>query len=239
VTAVLDLDQVSRVHPGPPAVTALADATLRVESGEYLAIVGPSGSGKSTLLNLLGLLDRPTGGTYHLDGVDVSALAERDRTALRGGRIGFVFQSFHLLPHRTAVENVMLAQVYNGTPRRRRRPAALDALARVEVGHRAHALPTTLSGGERQRVAIARALVNAPAILLCDEPTGNLDSTNSLRLLALFDELHTAGLTIVVITHDAAVAARAQRVVSIIDGRLSETGDNDADGLLGDGGARR
>ncbi|BBH71276.1 peptide ABC transporter ATP-binding protein [Actinoplanes sp. OR16] len=219
---VLDLDRVSRVYPGPPAVAALREATLRVERGDYLAIVGPSGSGKSTLLNLLGLLDRPSSGVYRLDGVDVSGLAERERTALRGGRIGFVFQSFHLLPHRTAVENVMLAQVYNGRPRRRRRPDALAALSRVEVGHRAYALPTTMSGGERQRVAIARALVNEPAILLCDEPTGNLDSATSLRLLGLFDELHAAGLTIVVITHDATVAERARRVVRIVDGRMDE-----------------
>ncbi|MEV6300357.1 ABC transporter ATP-binding protein [Actinoplanes sp. NPDC051861] len=221
MTPVLDLDRVTRIHPGPPAVTALADATLRVGRGEYVAVVGPSGSGKSTLLNLLGLLDRPTSGVYRLDGIDVAGLGERDRTALRGGRIGFVFQSFHLLPHRTATENVMLAQVYNGAPRGGRRAAALAALERVGVGHRAHALPTTMSGGERQRVAIARALVNEPAILLCDEPTGNLDSATSQRLLSLFDELHAAGLTIVVITHDGAVASRAQRLVRIVDGRIT------------------
>ncbi|MFC7530718.1 ABC transporter ATP-binding protein [Actinoplanes sp. GCM10030250] len=224
MTAVLHLDRVGRVHPGPPAVTALHDATLVVERGDYLAVVGPSGSGKSTLLNLLGLLDRPTSGVYRLDGIDVAGLSERDRTALRGGRIGFVFQSFHLLAHRTAVENVMLAQVYNGAPRRDRRRLALTALGRVGVGHRAFAMPTTMSGGERQRVAIARALVNEPAILLCDEPTGNLDSATSQRLMELFDELHAAGLTIVVITHDAAVAGRARRLVRIVDGTLISDG---------------
>jgi putative ABC transport system ATP-binding protein len=219
---VVELDRVARTYPGPPKVVALREVDLVVRRGEYLVIVGPSGSGKSTLLNLLGLLDRPTAGTYRLDGVDVSRLDERDRTAVRGSRIGFVFQAFHLLSHRTALENVMLAQVYNGTPRSRRRAAAHRALSQVGLDHRLHALPTTLSGGERQRVAVARALVNSPAILLCDEPTGNLDSVTARRLLDLFDALHAAGLTIVVITHAADVAQRAHRVVTIRDGALRE-----------------
>ena len=220
---VIRLSGVSRTYPGPPQVTALRESSLIVHPGEYVAIVGPSGSGKSTLLNLLGLLDRPSDGTYELDGVDVGKLTERDRTALRGGRIGFVFQSFHLLPHRTAAENVMLALVYNGTPKNRRRRAAVAALTQVGLDHRIDALPTTLSGGEQQRVAIARALVNSPALLLCDEPTGNLDSGNAGRLLDLLDTLQARGLTLVVITHAPDVAGRAQRVVTIKDGDLIAT----------------
>lgn len=219
---VIKLTGVARSYPGPPEVVALRAADLVVRRGEYVVVVGPSGSGKSTLLNLIGLLDRPTAGTYRLDGIDVSELRERDRTALRGSRIGFVFQSFQLLPHRTAVENVMLAQVYNGAPRSARHRAAGEALSQVRLDHRVHALPSTLSGGERQRVAVARALVNRPAILLCDEPTGNLDSENSAHVLDLFDALHAAGLTIVVITHATEVAERAQRVVTIMDGVLRE-----------------
>jgi putative ABC transport system ATP-binding protein len=220
--AVIHLAGLCRTYPGPPAVAALCDVDLVVQRGEYVAIVGPSGSGKSTMLNLLGLLDRPTAGTYLLDGLDVATLRERDRTAVRGRRIGFVFQSFHLLPYRTVLENVLLAQVYNGTLRSRRRQSAREALVLVGLAHRLDALPTTLSGGERQRVAIARALVNSPAILLCDEPTGNLDSQTSGQLLALLDTLHAAGLTIIVITHAADVASRAQRLVTIMDGRLRE-----------------
>jgi len=224
---VIRLSGVSRRYPGPPEVVALHEVDLTIGRGDYLAIAGPSGSGKSTLLNLLGLLDRPTTGRYELGGVDVAALPERDRAALRGGRIGFVFQAFHLVPHRTAVENVMLAQVYNGTPRSRRRPAAADALVQVGLEHRMHALPTTMSGGECQRVAIARALVNEPSLLLCDEPTGNLDSATAGQLLELLDRLHAAGLTLVMITHAAEVAARAQRTVTIKDGTLQE-GDRTA-----------
>jgi putative ABC transport system ATP-binding protein len=154
--------------------------------------------------------------------VDTSALPDRDRSTLRGRRIGFVFQSFHLLPYRTAEENVLLAQLYNNTPRARRRPAAIEALQRVGLGHRLDALPTTLSGGESQRVAIARALVNRPSLLLCDEPTGNLDSQNARTVMELLDALHADGLTVVVITHDANVAGRAGRAIAIKDGVLSE-----------------
>jgi putative ABC transport system ATP-binding protein len=185
-------------------------------------VIGPSGSGKSTLLHLLGLLDSPTEGTYLLDGLDTSALPDRDRSTLRGRRIGFVFQSFHLLSYRTAEENVELAQLYNRTPPPQRRSGAFDALDRVGLGDRAGALPTTLSGGESQRVAIARALVNRPSLLLCDEPTGNLDSQNAGTVMALFDALHTDGFTIVVITHDPTVAGRAGRTIAIRDGVLSE-----------------
>ena len=217
---VIALDQVARSYPGPPPVHALRPCDLVVSRGEHVAVVGPSGSGKSTLLHLLGLLDRPTQGRYTLDGLDVAALAERDRTALRGGRIGFVFQAFHLLPYRTATENVMLAHLYRALPRSRRRSAALQALDRVGLSHRRDALPTTLSGGERQRVAIARAVVNEPSLLLCDEPTGNLDTATAGTVLDLLDDLCGGGMTLVVITHDGSVAARAGRVVTIRDGVL-------------------
>lgn len=219
---LIDLRAVSVTYPGPPPVTALRPTDLHVAAGEHVAIVGPSGSGKSTLLNVLGLLDRPTAGRYGLDGVDVASLTEAGRTALRGRRIGFVFQSFHLIGYRTALENVELGQVYAGTPRAERRRNAEAALAAVGLGHRRHALPTTLSGGESQRVAIARALVGSPALLLCDEPTGNLDSATAAGILDLFDDLHATGVTLVVITHDPAVAARARRALTIRDGRLTE-----------------
>ncbi|MGW4898006.1 ABC transporter ATP-binding protein [Kitasatospora sp. NPDC004240] len=218
---VIALTGVGRSHPGEPPVTALHPCDLTVRRGEYLSVTGPSGSGKSTLLHLLGLLDTPTTGRYELDGIHTGGLRDRERAALRGRRIGFVFQSFHLLPHRTAEENVQLAQVYNRTPAHTRRAAALDALRRVGLGHRTDALPTTMSGGERQRVAIARALVNRPSLLLCDEPTGNLDSANAQAVLDRFDELHAEGFTLVVITHDPSVAARAGRRVTLHDGVLS------------------
>jgi putative ABC transport system ATP-binding protein len=219
---VIELRGLARTYPGPPPVQALRPADLVIDEGDYVAVTGPSGSGKSTLLHLLGLLDSPTRGSYLLDGLDTSALGDRDRSALRGSRIGFVFQAFHLLPYRTALENVLLAQLYNQTPRAGRVPAAVEALDAVRLGHRLDALPTTLSGGECQRVAIARALVNRPSLLLCDEPTGNLDSRNAAALIDLLDQLNAAGFTIVVITHDASVAAHAARTIAISDGVLSE-----------------
>jgi putative ABC transport system ATP-binding protein len=219
---VIELRDLARTYPGPPPVPALRPASLVIEAGDYVAVTGPSGSGKSTLLHLLGLLDSPTGGRYLLDGLDTGALGDRDRSALRGRRIGFVFQAFHLLPYRTALENVLLAELYNGTPRGGRVQAAAAALDAVGLGHRLDALPTTLSGGECQRVAIARALVNRPSLLLCDEPTGNLDSRNAATLMELLDRLNSGGLTIVIITHDAAVAAHAGRTVAISDGILAE-----------------
>jgi putative ABC transport system ATP-binding protein len=219
---VIELRGVARTYPGPPPVPALRPADLAIETGGYVAITGPSGSGKSTLLHLLGLLDAPTAGTYLLDGLDTSALGDRDRSALRAGRIGFVFQAFHLLPYRTALENVLLAELYNQTPRAQRLDRAVEALRAVGLGHRHDALPTTLSGGECQRVAIARALVNRPSLLLCDEPTGNLDSRNAATVMELLDELNAGGFTIVVITHDASVASHAHRTIAISDGVLSE-----------------
>jgi putative ABC transport system ATP-binding protein len=219
---VIELDGLARTYPGPPPVPALRPADLVIQPGDYVAVTGPSGSGKSTLLHLLGLLDTPTEGRYLLDGLDTSTLGDKDRSALRGRRIGVVFQAFHLLPYRTALENVLLAQLYNNTPRGARMQAALEALQAVGLGHRLDALPTTLSGGESQRVAIARALVNRPSLLLCDEPTGNLDSASAAAVMGLLDELNASGYTIVVITHDPAVAAHARRTIAISDGVLSE-----------------
>jgi putative ABC transport system ATP-binding protein len=219
---VIELRGLTRSFPGDPPVTALHPSDLRVAAGDYLSIIGPSGSGKSTLLHLLGLLDRPTGGEYLLDGVPTGTASEADRSALRGGRIGFVFQSFHQLPHRTVLDNVLLATLYSGVPRAERRQRALAALDRVGLSHRLGFLPTVLSGGERQRVAVARAVVTQPHVLLADEPTGNLDTTSSAAVMDLFDELHVEGLTLVVITHDASVSARAQRRVRIADGTLTE-----------------
>jgi putative ABC transport system ATP-binding protein len=221
-TPVIELAGLARTYPGPPPVCALRPADLVIGAGGYVAVTGPSGSGKSTLLHLLGLLDAPTGGRYLLDGLDTSRLGDRDRSALRGRRIGVVFQAFHLLAYRTALENVLLAQLYNNTPRAARIPAAIEALDAVGLGHRLDALPTTLSGGEAQRVAIARALVNQPSLLLCDEPTGNLDSASAAALMGVLDQLNAAGYTIVVITHDPAVAAHAHRTITISDGVLSE-----------------
>jgi putative ABC transport system ATP-binding protein len=221
-TPVIELRGLTRTYPGPPPVPALRSADLVIEEGDYVAITGPSGSGKSTLLHLLGLLDVPTGGSYLLDGLDTSALDDKDRSTLRGRRIGFVFQAFHLLPYRTALENVQRAELYNATPRSARLAAAVGALDSVGLGHRLDALPTTLSGGECQRVAIARALVNRPSLLLCDEPTGNLDSRNAAGLMDLLDQLNAEGFTIVIITHDARVAGHAGRTIAISDGVLSE-----------------
>jgi putative ABC transport system ATP-binding protein len=187
-----------------------------------VTVVGPSGSGKSTFLNIVGLLDAPTSGTYLLDSIDTGRLKDSTRTALRGQRIGFVFQSFHLLPHRSALENVLLAMVYNRTPHADRRSRARETLERVGLGHRADAVPTTLSGGERQRVAIARAVVGQPSLLLCDEPTGNLDTATAESVLSLLDQLNAEGMTVLVITHDQQVAARGQRTIAIRDGVLTE-----------------
>ena len=222
VHPVVALDGVWRVFDTDPPVEALRDVNLVVRPGEHLAIVGPSGSGKSTLLNVLGLLDRPSEGRYLLDGIDTALLSDNGRAAERGRRIGFVFQSFHLLAYRTVEENVMLSELYLGTSRKDRRRRAVEALERVGLGHRLGFEPGRLSGGERQRAAIARALLGEPSLLLCDEPTGNLDSRNTESVLDLFDDLRQQGLTVLVITHDADVAQRAQRRVRMVDGELTE-----------------
>ena len=219
---MIEFRRVSRTYPGPPPLMALRPADLTIGRGEFVTVVGPSGSGKSTFLNVAGLLDRPSEGIYRLDGIDTVGLSERDRTALRGRRIGFVFQSFHLLPHRSAVDNVALSLLYTGTSRGKRRTLAAETLERVGLAHRMHAMTGHLSGGERQRVAIARALVNRPSLLLCDEPTGNLDTATAHTVLELLDELHAGGFTVLVVTHDPGVAARGQRAIVIRDGVLRE-----------------
>ena len=221
-TPVLHLESIGRTFlSGEVEVAALMDVNLTVFPGEYLSVVGPSGSGKSTLLHILGLLDRPTTGSYLFEGMEVANLDEATRTALRGRRIGFVFQAFHLLSHRSVLENVTMAMLYSGIERAERVERARAALEAVGLSNRVDFTTTKLSGGERQRVAIARSIVGEPSLLLADEPTGNLDSVTSESILGLFDKLRDVGLTIVMITHDTAVASRASRSVSIRDGRLS------------------
>jgi putative ABC transport system ATP-binding protein len=209
-----------RYRMGAETVHALRGVDLRIERGEYVAIMGASGSGKSTLMNILGCLDTPDAGHYALDGQAVERLSDTQLARLRNREIGFVFQTFNLLPRATALGNVEAPLVYAGVPRRERRERARRALERVGLGERLHHRPSEMSGGQRQRVAIARALVNEPAILLADEPTGNLDSATGAAILALFDELHAAGHTVILVTHEADVAAHAERIISIMDGRI-------------------
>ena len=201
---------------------AVRTVDLTVAEGGYVAIVGPSGSGKSTLLHILGCLDTPTSGSYRLRGIDVGSLSDGARTSLRGSEVGFVFQAFHLLPYRSVIENVMTGLVYNRTPRKDRRERSREALERVGLGHRIDFTPRQLSGGERQRVAIARAIASRPSLLLCDEPTGNLDTKTTEAILNLFDQLRTDGLTLMVITHEERVSRRAERRIEMVDGMLAE-----------------
>jgi putative ABC transport system ATP-binding protein len=219
---VIRLEHVSRVFQvGDAEVRALDDVSEHVPPGEHVAIMGPSGSGKSTLLNVIGCLDRPTGGRYVLDGRLVSGLDDGELTQVRRHVIGFVFQSFHLVPRLTAAENVELPMVFAGVARAERRERVAAGLAAVGIEPRADHRPDQLSGGERQRVAIARAMVMRPRVLLADEPTGNLDSRSGQQVLELLDRLHDEGLTLVVVTHDPSVARRAGRVIVMVDGRIA------------------
>jgi len=218
---MIELEGVWRTYRvGDTDVHALADVSLTIAEGDYLAVVGPSGSGKSTLLNVLGLLDRPTSGTYRLDGRDVGALDEMERSQVRQHSVGFVFQFFHLLPRLTAEANVELPMVFAGAPRADRRRRAAEALARVGLQARAHHRPEQLSGGQRQRVAIARATVMRPRLLLADEPTGNLDRASAQEVMALLEELNRSGQAVVLVTHDPELAARARRSIRMDDGRV-------------------
>ncbi len=216
---MIALDRVSKVYgEGARAVTALSEVSLRVTRGEFVAVVGPSGSGKSTLLQIIGCLDVPTSGSYALDGTLVSSMTDATLSRLRNERVGFVFQTFNLIARTTALENVELPMCYGrAAPARQRARAVLE---RVGLAHRADHFPNQLSGGEQQRVAIARALVLNPALVIADEPTGNLDAATGAQILDLLTELQDTGLTIVLVTHDAGVAARAQRVVALADGRI-------------------
>jgi len=216
---LIRLTDVVRSYGSPP-VLALAGVNLTIDTGEFVAIVGASGSGKSTLLNVIGTLDRPSSGSVSIDGVDTSNLSDSELSALRSRHIGFVFQQFHLRDGVTALENVADGLLYTGTPRRDRRRRAHEALERVGLDHRLTHQPHQLSGGERQRVAIARAVVGRPPLLLADEPTGNLDSRSGESVVELLHSLHSAGTSIVVITHDTALAARLPRRVSISDGAV-------------------
>lgn len=225
MTQVLEVHNVRKSYPGEPPVQALQDVSLTIRGGELVAVVGPSGSGKTTLLQLMGTLDQPTSGQVRVTGLDAAVMDDDELAYLRATRIGFIFQQFFLAERETVLDNVADGLLYAGIPIAERRRRAAEALALVGLGDRPTARPTQLSGGQRQRVAIARALVGRPAIVLADEPTGNLDQATGHAILALIDQLHQAGSTIVVITHDHALAERMPRRIEILDGRIvSDTG---------------
>ncbi|HEX5042578.1 MAG TPA: ABC transporter ATP-binding protein [Candidatus Polarisedimenticolaceae bacterium] len=218
---LIDIQDVHKIYDmGEDKVRALDGVSLVIQEGEYVAIMGPSGSGKSTLMNLVGCLDTPTSGSYKLKGTEVAGMTDDELAAIRNGEIGFIFQTFNLLPRSDAVQNVELPLVYAGVPRRERRERAQEALKAVGLGDRMHHRPNEMSGGQRQRVAVARALVNRPSILMADEPTGNLDSKTGEEIMNLMDQLHAQGRTIILVTHEEDLALRAARVVRLRDGRV-------------------
>ena len=225
---ILDLQNIYKNYGnGDVEVPALKNVTFRVEEGEYVAIMGPSGSGKTTLMNIIGCLDRQTSGTYVLDGTNIADVSEKDLAGIRLNKIGFVFQTFQLLPGETALENVALPLIYAGVKKQEREERAMQALKDVGLEDRASFRPSQLSGGQKQRTAIARAMINNPKILLADEPTGALDQASGRQVMELFDALNNEGTTIIMITHDANVAKNAKRVMYIVDGQLREEGNGD------------
>jgi len=225
---LIDIRDITKVYEmGAQKVRALDGVSLEMDRGEYVAIMGPSGSGKSTLMNLIGCLDTPTSGSYILNGREVARMSDDELAAIRNQEIGFVFQTFNLLPRTTALHQVELPLVYAGLPRKERRERAVQALQAVGLSDRMTHQPSELSGGQRQRVAVARALINDPSILLADEPTGNIDSQTGAEIMALFDELNSKGNTIVLVTHEEDIAAHARRIVRLLDGRIRDDGPND------------
>jgi putative ABC transport system ATP-binding protein len=216
------LKNISKIYPSIPPIYALDDISLDIFAGDYLSIVGPSGSGKSTLLNILGMLDQASSGDYEFEGVNVNALKETELAEYRGQKIGFVFQKFHLLKYRTLLDNVSMAGMYDGILYQTRLENASRALELVGLGHRQNAYPTELSGGQCQRVAIARAIAGSPKLLICDEPTGNLDSVMSEQIMEIFEKLNALGTTLVIVTHSNELAKRAKRVVQVKDGKIVE-----------------
>ena len=233
---LIRLQKISRRYQmGAETIHALREVSLEIQRGEYVAIMGPSGSGKSTLMNLIGCLDTPTGGEYVLNGIHVSQMDDNRLAEVRNKEIGFIFQTFNLLPRSDALRNVELPLIYSGMPSEERREVALQALSNVGLADRIHHRPNELSGGQRQRVAVARALVNRPSILLADEPTGNLDSKTGAEILALFGELSRQGLTIIVVTHEEDVAKHARRILRIRDGLIaSDEQQSDGRGMKGE-----
>ncbi len=225
---LIDIRNITKVYEmGEQQVQALAGVSLGVERGEYVAIMGPSGSGKSTLMNLVGCLDTPTSGSYVLNGKEVARMTDDELAAIRNKEIGFVFQTFNLLPRTSAVQQVELPLVYGGASKKERRERAVAALKAVGLGDRMNHTPNEMSGGQRQRVAVARALINNPSILLADEPTGNLDSQTGAEIMALFDELNARGNTIVLVTHEEDIAAHARRIVRLKDGKVRDDAPNE------------
>ena len=225
---IIRLDKIARhYHVGSEIVKALQDITLSIQKNEFVALMGPSGSGKSTLMNVLGCLDTPTSGHYFLNGLDVSKMSDNELAEVRNKEIGFIFQTFNLLPRSTALENVMLPLIYAGISKHERIRRAEEALASVQLADRMNHKPNELSGGQRQRVAVARALVNKPSIILADEPTGNLDSKTSVEIIGLLEEIHRKGNTIVLVTHEEDIAEHAHRIIRLRDGKVEEDKPNE------------